>query len=68
MTSKGKVGEGFVEITIQYKYLGEETIYTRKHFEYRNGNKDTFGITIRETLRGLGNGISFRIAKTKQNP
>lgn len=66
MTSKGKVGEGFVEITIQYKYLGEETIYTRKHYEYRNGNKDTFGITIRETLRGLGNGISFRIAKTKQ--
>ena len=66
MTSKGKVGEGFVEITIQYKYLGEETIYTKKHYEYRNGNKGTFGITIRETLRGLGNGISFRIAKTKQ--
>lgn len=66
MTSKGKVGEGFVEITIQYKYLGESTIHTRKHYEYRNGNKDTFGITIRETLRGLGNGISFRIAKTKQ--
>ena len=66
MTSKGKVGEGFVEITIQYKYLGEETIHTRQHYEYRNGNKDTFGITIRETLRGLGNGISFRIAKTKQ--
>lgn len=66
MTSKGKVGEGFVEITIQYKYLGEEAIHTRQHYEYRNGNKDTFGITIRETLRGLGNGISFRIAKTKQ--
>jgi hypothetical protein len=66
MTSKGKVGEGFVEITIQYKYLGESTIHTRQHYEYRNGNKDTFGITIRETLRGLGTGISFRIAKTKQ--
>ncbi|MBC70417.1 MULTISPECIES: host specificity factor TipJ family phage tail protein [Acinetobacter] len=66
MTSKGKVGEGFVEITIQYKYLGESTIHTRKHYEYRNGNKDTFGITIRETLRGLGTGISFRIAKTRQ--
>lgn len=66
MTSKGKVGEGFVEITIQYRYLGETTIYTRKHYEYRNGNKDTFGITVREALRGSGNGISFRIAKTRQ--
>lgn len=66
MTSKGKVGEGFVEITIQYKYLGESTIHTRKHYEYRNGNKDTFGITIREVLRGHGEGISFRIAKTRQ--
>lgn len=66
MTSKGKVGEGFVEITIQYKYLGEATVYTRKHYEYRNGNKDTFGITIREVLRGYGEGISFRIAKTRQ--
>jgi hypothetical protein len=66
MTSKGKVGEGFVEITIQYRYLGETTVYTRKHYEYRNGNKDTFGITIREVLRGYGEGISFRIAKTRQ--
>lgn len=66
MTSKGKVGEGFVEITIQYRYLGEATVYTRKHYEYRNGNKDTFGITIREVLRGYGEGISFRIAKTRQ--
>lgn len=66
MTSKGKVGEGFVEITIQYRYLGETTVYTRKHYEYRKGNKDTFGITIREVLRGYGEGISFRIAKTRQ--
>lgn len=63
ITSKGKVGTGWVTIEIQFKYLGEDEVYVLTHTESRTGNKDTFGITLRTDLLAGKQGISFRLGK-----